>query len=105
MEDLKLKDIDSEDISDLLKEIQKSFNIKFEENELAYITNFGELCDHIINKLQLENSEDCTSQQAFYKLRNAISTELEIDKKEITRQQKLEKILQKKTRRSSLKKT
>jgi len=104
MKDLKLKDIDSEDISDLLKEIEKSFNIKFEGNELAYITNFGELCDHIINKLQLENSEDCTSQQAFYKLRNAISTELEIDKKEITRQLKLEKIFPKKLRRSNLKK-
>jgi hypothetical protein len=104
MEDFKLKDIDSEDISDLLKEIEKSFNIKFEGDELAYITNFGELCDHITNKMQLEDSDGCTSQQAFYKLRNAMSSELQIDKDEITRQRKLEELLPKKIRRTILKK-
>ena len=30
-------------------------------------------CDLITNKINLENSDNCTSQQAFYKLREAIS--------------------------------
>lgn len=104
MYDFKLENIDIEDIEDLLGEVEKSFNIKFEGNELIGVKNFGELSDHIINKIQLENSDDCTSQQAFYKLRNVISMELEIDQKEITRQRKLEELFPKKVRRSNLKK-
>ena len=104
MDDFKLENIDIEDIEDLLGEVEKSFNIKFVGNELIGVKNFGELSDHIINKIQLENSDDCTSQQAFYKLRNVISKELEIDQKEITRQRKLEELFPKKVRRSNLKK-
>ncbi|RZK50910.1 MAG: hypothetical protein EOO87_18990 [Pedobacter sp.] len=103
MEDFKLENIDPEDVEDLLGEVEKSFNIRFVGDELIGIKNFGELCDHIINKIQLENFDDCTSQQAFYKLRNAISTELKIDKKEITRQKKLEELFARKLRRSNLK--
>lgn len=103
MENFELENIDPEDVEDLLGEVEKSFNIKFVGNELIGIKNFGELCDHITNKIQVENFDDCTSQQAFYKLRNAISTELEIDKKEITRQKKLEELFPRKLRRSNLK--
>jgi hypothetical protein len=99
-----LENTDPDDVTDLLVEVQKSFNIKFEGDELMGIKNFGELCDHITNKIELENTDDCTSQQAFHKLRNAISTELEIDKKEITRQSKLEGFLPKQIRRANLKK-
>lgn len=69
-----LKNIDSEDIEDLLVKVETSFDIKFVGKELVHITTFGQFCDHIANKIQLDNSEDCTSQQAFYKLRDAIST-------------------------------
>ena len=63
-----LKDIDPEDIEDLLVKIEQSFDIKFEGNELVHAKTFGQLCDHITNKIQLLNSADCTTQQAFYKL-------------------------------------
>ena len=52
MTDYELKDIDSEDISDLLVKVEKSFNIKFGDKELMHISTFGELCDQIINKIQ-----------------------------------------------------
>ena len=78
-----LKNIDAEDIEDLLIKVEKSFDIKFGEAELMHITTFGELCDHIANMIQLDNSDDCTTQQAFYKLRDAISSKFEIDKKTI----------------------
>jgi hypothetical protein len=100
----RLKNIEAEDVENLLGEVERSFNIKFSGNELAGVRSFGELCDHITHKIQLENSNDCTSQQAFYKLRDAISLELEVDKKEITKQKKLEEIFPKKSRRSNLKK-
>lgn len=104
MEDFKLENIDPDDIEDLLVKVEKSFNIKFERNELAEVKNFGEMCDHIVNKIKLDNLDDCTSQQAFYKLRNAISSELKIDRPSITREQKLVDIFPRNTRRSNLKK-
>lgn len=84
MEEFKLKDIDAEDIDDLLMEVEKSFGIQFDENELIYLTTIGELCNHIANKVQLLDSNDCTTQQAFYKLRIAIATTLQVDIKSIS---------------------
>lgn len=104
MEDLRLEDIDPDNIEDLLVKIQKSFSIKFEFNELAEVKNFGEMCDHITNKIVLDDLDDCTSQQAFYKLRNAISSELKIERSSITREQRLLDIFPRDSRRSNLKK-
>lgn len=75
-----LSDIELQDIEDFLWEIQQSFNIKFRENELIDLKTFGELYDSIVTKIDLENNDECTSQQAFYKLRTAITTELKFDK-------------------------
>jgi len=75
-----LKDIYTEDIEDLLSKVEKSFDIKFGDTELMYITTFGELCDHIMNKIQLDCYDNCTTQQAFYKLRDVISSKFIIDK-------------------------
>lgn len=94
-----LRNIDSLDITDLLFKVEKSFDITFANNELMHISNFGEFCDHITNKIELVNSEDCTSQQAFYKLRNAISTTLQIDSKIITTDLLISRILSKNNRR------
>ena len=104
MTDYELKDIDSEDIEDLLVKVETSFDIKFVGDELAHITTFGQLCDHITNKIQLDNSDDCTSQQAFYRLRDAISSTLQIDSKTISTNFSLNDILPKQTRRSRTKK-
>ena len=102
--DFKLRNIDSEDIEDLLLKVEKSFGIKFAEKELFHVSTFGELCDHITNKIELENSEDCTSQQAFYKLREAISTSLLLNDKTITPTTPLEQVLPKQNRRSFVRK-
>ena len=79
-----LKNIDPCDISELLVKVEKSFDIKFGITELEHIETFGELCDHIANKMKLDHSDDCTTQQAFYKLRDAISSTFDIDKKTIS---------------------
>lgn len=83
MKDYQLKDVDIEDIEDLLIKIESSFNIKFVSNELVDIKTFGELCDHIADKIQLDKVDDCTSQQGFYKLRETVSEVLKIDKESI----------------------
>ncbi len=104
MTDYELKNIDSEDIEDLLVKVETSFDIKFVGDELVHITSFGQLCDHIANKIQLNNSNDCTSQQAFYKLRDAISSTLQIDTKIISTDFPLTDLLPRQTRHSRTKK-
>ena len=99
---LKLKNIDPEDIEDLLIKVEKSFNIKFGDSELEQSITFGELCDHIANKIQLDNSDDCTTQQAFYKLRNAISSTLNIDNKTVTTDFPLNVLFPKESRRTKI---
>ncbi len=76
-------DSDIEDLEDILLKIEKSFDIKFETNELSHVKTFGELCDHVISKLKLKQADDCTSQHAFYKLREAISITKQLDKSNI----------------------
>jgi hypothetical protein len=98
-----LKNIDSEDIEDLLVKVESSFDIKFTDNELIHIKTFGQLCDHITNKIQLDNSDDCTSQQAYYKLREAISSTLPFDNKTISPDFPLSEILPRQSRRSRIK--
>lgn len=95
-----LVNTDPEEIEDLLKKVETSFNIRFVDNELAHITTFGQLCDHIVNKIQLNNVEDCTSQQAFYKLREAISSLFQVDNKTISPDFPLREILPRQARRS-----
>jgi hypothetical protein len=102
--DYALKNTDPEDIEDLLGRVETSFDIKFVGDELVHIKTFGQLCDHIANKIQIDNSGDCTSQQAFYKLRHAISSTLQIDHKSISTDTALIEILPRHCRRSRTKK-
>lgn len=76
-------DLDIEDLEDWLGKIEKSYNINFADNELSHVRTFGELCDHIIAKMKQPNADDCTTQQAFYKLINAIATVNHFDSKSI----------------------
>ncbi|WP_338761738.1 hypothetical protein WAF17_16090 [Bernardetia sp. ABR2-2B] len=99
-----LRNTDSEDIEDLLLRVETSFNIKFVSDELVYIRTFGQLCDHIKNKIKLEDVNNCTSQQAFYKLREVISTTLQIESKVITLDLLLTDILPRHNRRLKVKK-
>ncbi len=102
MKDFELKNVDPEDIEDILIKVEKSFNIEFKNNELAYIDTFGEMCDHIKNKIQLDTIDNCTTQQAFYKLKNAL-LKAGIDSNLITPDTLLIDILPRKERRTKVK--
>jgi hypothetical protein len=73
MIDIDLKNIDPEDIEDVLIKVEDSFNIRFGIDELKYVETFGQLRDIILIKLALTDTGGCTTQQAFYKLRDAIN--------------------------------
>lgn len=97
-----LNNVDPEDISNVLMKVENSFQIKFGDTELKDVKTFGELCDIIINKIQQQNSSDCTTQQAFYKLRNAISTTTLIEKNEIVPTTGLHVLFPRKNRRQTV---
>lgn len=99
MKEFELKNTNPEDIEDILVKVEKSFQIVFSENELVNIHTFGELCDHIKNKIQLNHQDDCTSQQAFYKLRSALTSVLKIDKDKITPDSLLAELLPRQIRK------
>jgi hypothetical protein len=60
-----------EDIEDLIAAVEREFDIKFDNDEFKYIKSLGQLCDFLTEKIPLTDSETCTSQQAFYKIRSA----------------------------------
>jgi hypothetical protein len=102
MVDYQLKNIDPEDIERLLVKVEASFGIKFFENELVDVRTFGQFCDHVISKIHLEDSNNCTTQQAFYKLRDAFTSVLELRKSEINTDSLLANLLPRQSRRLSV---
>jgi uncharacterized membrane protein len=103
MIDIELKDIDPEDLEDLIIKIESSFGIFYEDQELAHIKTFGGLCDNIKGKIKLDKKDDCTTQQAFYKLKDALTNTVTINSLEITPKAKLNKIFPRKNRISNIK--
>lgn len=102
-ETFELCNADPDDISDVLVKVEKSFGFRFGDTELKDVKTFGELCDIITSKVPGENSSDCTTQQAFYKVRNAITDVLLLDKSTVTPDTDLHNILPRNIRRQSIK--
>ena len=100
---IELKNIDSEDIDDVLRKVEKSFGFRFGDTELKDVKTFGELCDIISKKVQGDNSNDCTTQQAYYKVRSAIADTLLIDKNIIRPDTDLEQLFPRHNRREKIK--
>lgn len=99
---IKLKNIDPEDITDLLKKVEQSFNIEFSKNELAKIKTFGQLCDHVTNKINLTHVNDSTSEQAYLKLRDAIGLTLRLEPSSIPTSATFDELFPRPTRRAKL---
>ncbi len=93
-----LKDVDGADFDDVLAKIENSFGFEFEDAELEDITTFGQFCDYVLDKIPLENRDDCTTQQAFHKLRIAMAETLHIDKKRLLPHSLLQGLLPRKNR-------
>lgn len=94
-----LKTVDLDDLGDLLCVVERSFAIKFKDRELLELTTFGRFCDLVTNKIDYIENNDCTSQQAFYKLRKAIAEVQQIDISLITPKTNLSSIFARENRR------
>ena len=79
----KLDDYIEEEIFEIVGKLEKSFGIKFERTTFINVKTFGELCDVFGQHITGQNKDDCTRQQAFYKVRKAISKTVHLDEKRI----------------------
>ena len=61
------------------------------------------MTDYIIAKINLPDKEDCTFQQGFYKLKDAMARIKKLDRSLITPNQNLKTLLPRQTRRSDIK--
>ena len=100
----KLHVYEIENIEDCISEIEKMYNFKFENNELESVKKFEEFCDLIIEKIDLRNVESCTSQQAFYRLRNSLTETKLIEKENLNIETELKKIFPRKNRKQLIEK-
>lgn len=84
-----LNNVDPDDISDVLVKVEKSFDITFGDDDLKDTKTFGALCDVVVAKVKHAQADSCTTQQAFYKLRNAINARNPTEKYLVKPQTKL----------------
>ena len=103
LDDFKLDNIDPEDFGDTLLKLEKSFGAKFADNSFKDAKTFGDLCNIIESQLNLTDKNDCTTQQAFYKVRKAIGLTQNLDERSIELQTKLEDIFPRTNRRQNVK--
>jgi ABC-type multidrug transport system fused ATPase/permease subunit len=101
-ETITLRNIDPEEVEDAIKTAEKSFGIKLIQKDLDGVNHFGEFCDTVIEKTGLPHAEGCTTQRAFYKLREAIVKTRHIAKTQLHPSSKLEDIFPKKTRTNDI---
>jgi hypothetical protein len=69
---LTLENFDDEEIFDIVHLLEKSFELEFDKNAFWDVKTFGDMIDVFENHIKGENRDDCSSQQAFYKVRLAI---------------------------------
>jgi hypothetical protein len=99
----KLENYEEEDIFDVVLKLEKSFGLHFEKDDFNNVKTFGDLCDIITSKFQGDNLDDCTTQQAFNKIRNAIATTQLTDKKSVKPDTKLQDIFPREKRKQKIK--
>ena len=101
--DIKLDNIDPEDFGDSILKLEKSFGIKFADNSMKGAKTFGDICYIIESQINLTDKNDCTAQQAFYKVRKTISLTQNFDGSDIAPKTKLEEIFPRSNRRQNVK--
>ncbi|MGI4884076.1 MAG: hypothetical protein ACRYFR_03860 [Janthinobacterium lividum] len=70
------EEVDDLDVNGMILQVEASFGIHFGLHELEHVATFGEFCDIVLAKLPQAEANNCTSQQAFYKLRRAFARHL-----------------------------
>lgn len=97
-----IKGIESEEFEDVLNQFLILYKIELKNEELIVIKSFKELVNLVLENVTYHESLDCSSQQAFYKLKRSIYLNSDYSK-EILLTSELNEILPKKNRRKVIK--
>ncbi|WP_316843238.1 hypothetical protein [Pedobacter psychrodurus] len=103
-EDYKLENIDLEDIEHTIAKIITSLKITLPSDAFLEVKTFGDICEVFQKNIKYQHEESCTTQQAFYKIRNAIAISQKIDRKNISPGTRLDEIFPRIGRRKKIKK-
>lgn len=98
----RLYEYEDEDIFDIVEKLERSFQIKFKQHAFYHVQTFGDFCDVVDKHINLQHRDDCTKQQAFYKLRAAIAAIQQIDTADIKPATKLAGIFPPHNRRQKI---
>lgn len=96
----KLGHFEIEDLEMALEKFEKDYQILIDERIPA--KNFQELTDYLLSKFEVVHREGCTTQQAFYKLKNAMEKN-KILASFISPQSLLEEVFSREERKQNLK--
>jgi hypothetical protein len=88
-----------EDTCDLMRTIEVSFGVMFNEDELVEAKTIGELAGYISRKMQHPLSEKCLSTLVFYQVRRALINSFGISRARITPETPLRELMPWKGRR------
>jgi hypothetical protein len=102
IEPIELKNIDPDDISDVLVKIGKSFGLTLKTDTFKKARTFGDICDIVSSMIELEHADNCTTQQAFYKIRESIVNVRLLGKNAIAPNSDLELLFPRKGRRNMI---
>jgi len=98
-----LESIELEDIEDTLTKLHKSFGIHLPSNAFEKVKTFGDIYQIFEKNIPYKNEESCTTQQAFYKIRNSLVVSQNIDREHIRPCTKLDEIFPRNERRKRIK--
>ena len=101
-EEIKLEDYDDEDIYDVVAKLERSFGLNFDKDAFWLVQTFGDLCDVFERHIAFEPKRDCTTQQAFYRVRKAIGATQLMDENLIVPDSRLADIFPKQDRRTKI---
>lgn len=90
-----------DEAEDVVLSIENTFDITFDDKDFYKGMTFGDLCRSVDSKIKHQDTGGCTSQQAFYKVRDALVTLNISDKESIKPSTPLADILGKNRKKSA----
>ena len=97
--------IDDEDFGDLISQIENSFGIEFDYEEITNNMTIEKFSELVISKMSMENGQECSTQIVFYRIRKALTEKLGIEKSIINTKTELSSVFAKKNRINNWKNT
>ena len=71
------------DLIELVLDVEKSFDISLEDDEVAQIVTVGQFCDLVVGKTSGVKLPDCPAAKAFYRLRQCLILVLGFARKDV----------------------